>query len=1186
MMTYQYYAQISNLERTSISMIKQHLSVLQGELEEEFSEYDSYQHGERAVSEFGLMHETRSLSVIDENNRVLFATKYSWKKQRAEKVIPNFDANLGNETKQKQMPVIFLAQDHMSIHVYYPLRLLPKIGQLSLPLAGVIFLDYDLSIARTLIQNNKLNEGCVFAVVGLLFMGMLISLLNVLLARPIQHLSETTLRLAKGELGIQLNEYGQGELAVLGSAFNKMSQQIDGYINKIRRSERDLSITLDSIGDAVIVTNASGKIIRINPVSAKLTGWSVMDAVGKPLEEVFNIIDSNTRKTADNPVTKVLNRGSVVGLSKHTALIARDGSEYQIADSAAPIIDTTGKINGVVLVFRDVTAEYTLQSALAESEVRFRNLVESSSDWIWEVDSNGRYTYVSPHCFQILGYRPEELIGKTPFDLMSDEEAARVQGEECAVDIVTHRTLSNMENITLHKEGYQVVLETNSVPYFDFNNKLLGYRGVDRDITKRKREEEELRITNHRYRTLIDFAPEALTIFDQNTMRFVDANQNTLDLFSMSREDFLKCSLVEISPLFQSDGRKTVDVVGERIKEIDHGGQNTLEWLHKNAQGKIFPCEIRIVKLPSADGKLIRISIIDISERKQNEAALAESEKRFRQLFEKIPNIAVQGYDSDRKVIFWNLASEKLYGYSKEEALGIKIENLIVPEERSDQILPAFDQWIKKDKPIPTSEHELQHKNGSRIPVFSNQIILNNAQGKPEIYCIDIDLSERRKAQAEIEQLAYFDVLTGLPNRRLFLDRLNEEIAVAERHLGSAAILYMDLDNFKTINDSLGHAVGDELLIEIGNRIKDQIRGEDTVSRFGGDEFVVLLKEIDRNTDTAGNLAQLVAEKIQKALSEIIVIDQHELFITSSIGISLFLAENYNAVDLLIQADTAMYRAKEAGRNCIRFFEPTMQIAANTLLLLEKGLRLALLRGEFFLLYQPQVNLDGNIIGVEALLRWKHPSRGTILPEEFIAVAEDSRIILQIGEWVLMTACQQLKEWEKIYQDMEFHMAVNVSPHQFRMTDFVNQLQHVVEQTGIDPKRLGLEVTEGVVIEDIKDTVKKMHTLKKMGIRFSIDDFGTGYSSLSSLKTLPLDQLKIDQSFVRDIFLDPNDETIIETIITMAHILGMEVIAEGVENKEQVQFLTEKGCKIFQGYYFYKPLIAEKITEKMVSYVH
>ncbi len=1185
MMSYQYYAQISNLERTSISMIKQHLSVLQGELEEEFGEYNSYEHGERAVSAFGLMYETRSLSVIDENNEILLTTNYSWKKQQAKKTIPNFDINLSNETRLKQKPIVFLTQDRMSIYVYYPLRLLPKIGQPSFPIMGVIFLDYDLSIARVAILNNKLTKGGIFAVIGLLFMGMLISLLNVLFVRPIQHLSETTLRLAKGELGIQLNEYGQGELAVLGSAFNKMSTQIDGYINKIRRSERNLSITLDSIGDAVIVTNASGKIIRINPVSAKLTGWSVAEAVGKPLDKVFNIINSGTRQAADNPVLKVLETGKVVGLSNHTALIARDGSEYQIADSAAPIIGKSGKIKGVVLVFRDVTAEYTLQSALAKSEARFRSLVESSSDWIWEVDSNGRYTYVSPHCFQILGYKPEELIGKTPFDLMSDGEATRVQGE-CAVDIVTDRTLSNMENVHLHKEGYEVVLETNSVPYFDSNNKLLGYRGVDRDITKRKREEEELRITNHRYRTLIDYAPEAMTIFDQDKMRFVDANQNTLDLFSMSREDFLKCSLLEISPSFQSDGSRTVDVVGERIKEIDHGGQSTFEWLHMNVQGKVFPCEIRIVKLPSADEKLIRISIIDISERKQNEAALAESEKRFRQLFEKIPNIAVQGYDSDRKVIFWNLASEKLYGYSKEEALGIKIENLIVPDERSDQLLPTFEQWIKEDKPIPTTEHELQHKNGSRIPVFSNQIMLNNAQGKPEIYCIDIDLSERRKAQAEIEQLAYFDVLTGLPNRRLFLDRLNEEIAVAERHLGSAAILYMDLDNFKTINDSLGHAVGDELLIEIGNRIKDQIRGEDTVSRFGGDEFVVLLKEIDRNTDTAGNLARLVAEKIQKALSEIIQIDQHELFITSSIGISLFSAENYSAVDLLVQADTAMYRAKEAGRNCIRFFEPTMQIAANTLLLLEKGLRLALLRGEFFLLYQPQVNLEGTIIGVEALLRWNHPSRGTILPEEFIATAEDSRIILQIGEWVLMTACQQLKKWEQFYQDIEFHMAVNVSPHQFRMTDFVTQLQGVVQQTGIEPQRLGLEVTEGVVIEDIKDTVKKMHTLKKMGIRFSIDDFGTGYSSLSSLKTLPLDQLKIDQSFVRDIFLDPNDETIIETIITMAHILGMEVIAEGVENKEQVQFLTEKGCKIFQGYYFDKPLIAEKITEKMVSYVH
>ncbi len=573
-------------------------------------------------------------------------------------------------------------------------------------------------------------------------------------------------------------------------------------------------------------------------------------------------------------------------------------------------------------------------------------------------------------------------------------------------------------------------------------------------------------------------------------------------------------------------------------------------------------------------------SFINTSKKKEIKVVSAERENTFRQLFEQMPNIAMQGYDKDRNIIFWNMASEELYGYSKQEALGAKLEKLIIPAEMVSQVIKSIEQWLAESLLIPSHEIELQHKNGSMVPVLSSHIMINNSQGEPEMFCVDIDLSERRKAQAEIERLAYFDVITNLPNRRLFLDRLNEGIAVAERYSSSIAVLYMDLDKFKVINDSFGHAVGDLLLKEIGARINAQIRSEDTVSRFGGDEFVVLLKELSSISGAAVNQAQLVAEKIQSAVSCPIKIDQHEVSVTLSTGISLFSAENHTADDLLKQADTAMFRAKKAGHNNIRFYEATMQEAADTQLLLEKDLHLALLRGEFFLLYQPQVNLTGKMIGVEALLRWKHPQRGIVLPDEFMAVAEDAKLILQIEAWVLMTACQQLKHWEHLYQDTEFQVSINVSSSQFRMTNFVSQIQDILEERSVDPQRLRLEITEGVVNENIKDTDKKMHALKKIGIRFSIDNFGTGYSSLHHLKTLPLDQLKIDQSFVSDLFQNSNDEAVIETIISMAHSLGMGVIAEGVEKNEQLQFLSEKGCEIFQGFHFDKPLHPEVVAER------
>jgi predicted signal transduction protein with EAL and GGDEF domain len=363
--------------------------------------------------------------------------------------------------------------------------------------------------------------------------------------------------------------------------------------------------------------------------------------------------------------------------------------------------------------------------------------------------------------------------------------------------------------------------------------------------------------------------------------------------------------------------------------------------------------------------------------------------------------------------------------------------------------------------------------------------------------------------------------------------------------------------------------------------MQDELRAEDTVARLGGDEFVILLKELGEQSTIAANQAQRIAEKIQQTISKPFCIEQHELYITLSIGISLFAKDNSDAAKIINQADTAMYRAKEAGRNTLRFYRASMQGVADARLAMEKDLRKALIDKNLSLHYQPQMDVNNVIIGAEALLRWHHPIRGMVSPREFIPLAEETGMILQIWEMVLLNACKQLKKWESLYQTSPFHLAINVSPHQFRMPDFVSHIQRVIEQTGINPNCLMLEVTEGVLIDNINDTVKKMHALKKLGVRFSIDDFGTGYSSLTYLKSLPLDQLKIDQSFVRDINRDANDEAIVETIITMTRILGIDVIAEGVETESQVHFLQKKGCNKFQGYYFGKPVPAEKFTSTL-----
>lgn len=433
--------------------------------------------------------------------------------------------------------------------------------------------------------------------------------------------------------------------------------------------------------------------------------------------------------------------------------------------------------------------------------------------------------------------------------------------------------------------------------------------------------------------------------------------------------------------------------------------------------------------------------------------------------------------------------------------------------------------------------------------------------------------SERIQSEEQIRLLAFYDPLTSLANRRLLQETIRHELEVAKRHEVFGALLYLDLDNFKTLNDSLGHAIGDELLVQVSERIRNTIRKEDTAARLGGDEFVVLITGEYASRPQAMDQALNVATKLQSSLSESYRLQGYEHIITSSMGITLYPEEDGISADILKQADAAMYRAKSSGRNEIRFYNPEMQREASHRLLMEKELRNAITDQKFEMYFQPQVDSRGETVGIEALIRWKHSERGIIPPAEFIPVAEDTGLILELGPWILRDSCEFGK------QCSVKHVAVNISPLQFRQPDFVDSVASILQETGASPEHLMIELTEGIVIENIEDTISKMNALKEMGIQFAIDDFGTGYSSLAYLKLLPLDQLKINNDFVRDINTDPNDAIIVETIISMAQHLGLDVVAEGVETEGQLDFLNEKGCRLFQGNYFSVPLTKESFRE-------
>jgi len=438
------------------------------------------------------------------------------------------------------------------------------------------------------------------------------------------------------------------------------------------------------------------------------------------------------------------------------------------------------------------------------------------------------------------------------------------------------------------------------------------------------------------------------------------------------------------------------------------------------------------------------------------------------------------------------------------------------------------------------------------------------------------DITELKAQAAHIEQLAFYDPLTGLPNRSLLRDRVRQVLTHSTRYKNHGAILFIDLDNFKALNDTKGHNIGDLLLIEVAKRLLDCVRNSDTVARMGGDEFVVVLKELDEDTLQAVAQAQDIGEKVLASLNQPFNLQGFEHYCSASIGISLFRDNEIGMDNLFRHADTAMYQAKTSGRNTLRFFDPDMQAALEARAALEADLRHALSQQQFKLFFQIQVNAANHPIGAEALLRWLHPERGLVSPLQFIPLAEDTGLILPIGLWVLETACAQIKAWETNPLACELQLAVNVSARQFHQPDFVEQVREALEKTGADPIRLKLELTESVVLDNINDAVVKMHDLKDVGVHFSMDDFGTGYSSLSYLTQLPFDQLKIDLSFVRNIGIKPTDAVIVQTIISMGNSLGMKVIAEGVESEEQREFLERHGCHAYQGYLFSKPVPIEE----------
>ena len=562
-----------------------------------------------------------------------------------------------------------------------------------------------------------------------------------------------------------------------------------------------------------------------------------------------------------------------------------------------------------------------------------------------------------------------------------------------------------------------------------------------------------------------------------------------------------------------------------------------------------------------------------------NNAETAEDLKRSEEKFHKISSSAQDAIimmDSEEKISYWNPASERIFGYSGAEAVGSRLHSLIMPSVHHKAFVRGFDRFRNTGEGVvlgKTMVLSALKKDKTEFPV---EVSISAVKIGSEWNSIGIirDITERKQFEDTIREMSYHDQLTGLPNRRLLLDRFHQVLARSKRYNLLAAFLFLDLDRFKVVNDTLGHAVGDELLKAVAERLKGYTRESDTIARIGGDEFTVLVQDIKNVEDV-----KVLIEKIITLFDAPFELMGHELFVTTSMGVSIYPKDGEDAATLFKNADIAMYKAKDEGRNNFQLYTPAMNVRAMDRLRLENKLRRALEKEEFVLHYQPQVEINtGRVIGVEALVRWDDPEEGLVPPGEFIPMAEDTGLIVPIGEWVLKTACAQNKAWQARGL-VPVTMAVNLSMRQFKQKNFVAVISRVLSEAGLDPMYLELELTESIIMEDVEATVEVLSGLKAMGIRLSIDDFGTGYSSLAYLKRMPIDMLKVAHVFVREITVNPDDTAISTAVINVAQSLNIEVIAEGVETIEQFNLLRLLRCDKIQGYLISRPLPADGVEE-------
>lgn len=830
------------------------------------------------------------------------------------------------------------------------------------------------------------------------------------------------------------------------------------------------------------------------------------------------------------------------------------GDNQTMLRRITPYQDVNKKIVGLTLTYIDISEFKNAQQALLASENQFRLLAENTSDWVFMTNKDFQLIYNSPACLDITGYTADEITEIPDFLNKILHQQYQPDYDNHADKHLEHDE-HHLDVLLIRRDGSERWVEYNCQSLFNDAGELSGCCGSIRDITERKQHEMELSL----FKAIVSYSDNA--IISTNVDNIINTwNIGAEKIYGYSANEAIGQPLHVLLDTQQEES--------DLLRQVCQDGVSKhIELLRTQKNGQKIAVSSTISPILDAKGKIIGLSRIsqDITENKRNESELRIAATAF----ESQEGIVIT--DADGIIIRVNSAFSDITGYSASEVIG-KRPNILKSYRHDADFYAALWKTLG-DTGYWGGEIWNKRKNGEIYPQRLMITAVYALDGKVSNYVGTMtDITQSRKAENEIRNLAFYDPLTGLPNRLLLLEGLKQTLPASERSGKTCALLFIDLDNFKLLNDTLGHAVGDMLLQSVAQRLQCNVRDADTVARLSGDEFVIILRDVGESELEAKQQCQSIANKILLAIMQPYQLDMHDHKTSCSIGIALFCGQKISIEELLKQADIAMYEAKSSGRNAACFFNPSMQETITTRANLEQTLQIALEQDQFVLYFQPQITLNNQTVGAEILIRWLHPENGLIFPIDFIPQAEQSNLILSIGEWVLEKACAQLKAWQNNPQTCDLLLAVNVSPRQFHQDDFVDKVGQIIISNDIQPEKLTLELTESIVLGDVNATANKMRALRKLGIRFSLDDFGTGYSSLSHLKRLPINELKIDQSFVQDIATDPDDAAIVQTIIAMAQNLKLNLVAEGVETEEQRYFLEQHGCSVFQGYLFSKPL--------------